>query len=139
MPSDDNGTELSEMRASVDPVLGEDAEYLSEVQDTAVEYPSETEIKGEIHPESANYRVTVADYGCVQNDVLAVDYFARYEDAVAMYEAHIEDEEFIRHHDKYDVWVILEKSYRGMSQIFWETIRKSVVYDGDYIPRNKSR
>ena len=138
MPSENRGVDLSALRSSLDAVQSDDAEDLSEMQDPVMEYASSEGEKEEIRPEDARYRVTVSDYGCVENETLAVDYFATYEDAVAMYEAHVIDEDFIKHHDKYDVWVILEKSYRGVSQIFWETIRKTVVYDGDYVPRNKS-
>ena len=129
MPSNDTGTDVSEMRTQVDSVQVLDAEDVSEMQKSFMEYDEEEPQVRELPPERARYRVKVEDYGCVQNDVLAVDYFDRFEDAVEMFEARMDDEEFIRHHDRPNAWVVMEKSYRGLSQVFWEVIRKVVIFD----------
>lgn len=125
MPENDTGTELSEMRAQVETEQGDIAEGMSEMQDYVMGEAQEQEV----NPEDAKYRVIMADWGSSDNRELFIDYFSDYTYAQATFDALCDDTDFIKAHDKKSVAVMLQKSYRGLSQVFWETIRKSTVYD----------
>lgn len=125
MSSENGTTDVSEMRENVDPVQIGVAENVSEMQEYPMEYTEEK-------PEDIKYRVVMADFGYSNdNDTLCVEYYSNFDDANADYDAMTEDKDFIKHHDQTAVIVMLDKCYRGMSMIFWETIRKAVVYNSE--------
>ena len=133
MPQEDGRTDLSEMRSPMDTQQDGTAEDVSVLQDYAM--GDETDEKdsqygeAEVNPEDAKYRVMMADIGCVQNETLYLDYFSDYTYANMIFDSICDDTEFVKYHDRNSVEVVLQKAYRGLGQIFWETIRKSVVYD----------
>ena len=123
MPQEDTGTDLSEMRSQVDTEHRDTAEDVSEMQDTFVGDSPYEEVQ------EARYRVTMKDFGCVENDTLFVEYYSSYQSALSTFYSLSDDTDFIRHHDKRTVFVDLEKSYKGISAIFWELIKRNTVYD----------
>ena len=137
MPKEDTGTDLSEVQSQLDTEQMDYAERMSKMQDAVMGHPQneeETE-EPEVTPEQAYYRVIMADFGCVENDTHFIDYFSDYYNANAVFDSLCDDTEFIKYHDKPSVTVELQKAYRGLSQVFWETIRKPIVYDTTSVPK----
>lgn len=131
MPQKDTGTDMSEMRDEMDTIQGDTSKRMSEMQDEIMGYnPDEDETEeSEVRPEQANYRVVMADFGCDENDSLFIEYYADFQSAVSTFNKITADTEFIKHYDRINVMVKMEKSYRGLSQVFWEMIKQSIVYD----------
>ena len=123
MPPEDKGTDMSEMRGEMDTIQSATAEIMPEMQDESVGDTSYEEVT------EAKYRVTMKDFGAMENEVLFVEYYDSYFVALKSFNTLSDDTEFIKHHDRAMVMVDLEKSYRGTSQIFWELIKRSTVYD----------
>ena len=123
MPEEDTGTDVSKVQSQVDTEQMDDAQRMSEMQDTFMGDSPYEEVT------EANYRVTMKDFGCVENDTLFVEYYSSYQSALSTFYSLSDDTEFIKHHDKRSVFVDLEKSHRGTSEIFWELIKRNVVYD----------
>ena len=126
MPQNDRETDLSEMRNGVDPVQSQVPEELSEMQEPFVGYTQK-----DPEAEAVRYRVMMADHGCSKHsdDLLFLDYFSDYEVATTLFDSLCDDTDFIKHYDSECVEVVLQMAFRGLGQVFWETIRKSVVYD----------
>ena len=122
MPSEDTGTDMSEMRKELDTVQVGASEELSEMQDASVGYAEED------YSEDIRYRVTMGDWGAMENETLYEEYFTDYPSAYATYKAICDDDDFLDHYDRSSVMVILWKAYRGYSQIFWEVIKRSIAY-----------
>lgn len=123
MSPEDKGTDMSEMRNEMDSVQGTITETMSEMQD---EFMGDTPYE---EVTEAKYRVTMKDFGAMDNEVLFVEYYDLYPLALRMFYKLSEDTEFIKHHDRAMVFVDMEKAHRGTSQIFWELIKREVVYD----------
>lgn len=120
MSSEDNGIEVSQMREGVDTVQGDVAEGMSEVQVTYMVHPETSE--------EARYRVRLIDYQQIGKPILYLEYFADYLNAETRYEELCEDRAFIKHH-KDDIMAEMQMAYRGWGELFWETIKSSVIYD----------
>lgn len=123
MPDEDTGSDMSEMRTQVDTEQDAVAEGMSEMQDYIVGDTAYEEVT------EAKYRVTMKDFGAMDNEVLFVEYYDLYPSAVNMFYKLSNATEFIKHHDRAMVFVDMEKAHRGTSEIFWELIKREVVYD----------
>lgn len=126
MPDKDTGIDVPEMPPQVGPQQDDSAEGMPEVQDYTLGYTESSEIT---RPEEVNYRVTMKDFGCVENDTLFIEYYRDFYSALGRYDALCDDESFIKHHDKPSVFVDLERAVRGYGQVFWELIKRNIVYD----------
>lgn len=122
MSPNDTGTDMSEMRNEMDTIQGEVSEGMPKMQDTFMGESPYEEVT------EANYRVTMKDFG-TDEEILFVEYYATYKTALSTFYSLSDDTEFIKHHDRAMVVVDLEKSHRGTSTIFWELIKRNVVYD----------
>lgn len=123
MQTEDNGTEMSEMRSSVDTVQGDLAESVSEVQESDMVYTQEIQ-----DPQKAKWRVRLMDYQQIGTPILYLEFFETYEDALARYDDLCDDKMFIKHH-KDDIMAELQMAHRGWAEIFWEDVKASVIYD----------
>ena len=123
MQAEDNGTEMSEMRSDMDTVQSDPTESMSEMQESDMVYTQEIQ-----DPQKAKWRVRLMDYQQIGTPVLYLEYFEYYEDASARYDDLCEDKLFIKHHDD-DIIAELEMAHRGWAEIFWETVKSSVIYD----------
>lgn len=123
MPDKDTGSDVSEMRTQMDAEQDAVAEGMSEMQDYIVGDTAYEEVT------EAKYRVMMKDFGAMENEILFVEYYDTYLDALKSFNILSDDTEFIKHHDRPMVIVDLEKSYKGTSTIFWELIKRSTVYD----------
>lgn len=123
MQAEDNGTEMSEMRNDMDSVQSETAEGMSEVQEYDMVYTQEIQ-----DPQKVKWRVRLMDYQQIGTPVLYLEYFENYADASARYDDLCNDKMFIKHHED-DVMAELQTAHRGWAEIFWETVKSSIVYD----------
>lgn len=116
------------MRSQMDPVQVGNAKDLSEMQ---FEIMGNDEDPQEMNPEDVRYRVLMSDLGRskAEDDLLFLDYFSDYEYANSVFDSIAEDTDFIKHYKRDCVEVLLQRAYRGLGSIFWETIRKTVVYN----------
>ena len=87
MSTEDNGTEMSEMRSSMDTVQSDVADVLSEVQESVVVVPSEAQAK---------YRVIMYPYECEETEWLYKEYFQDIYTARSMYDALCDDRDFVK-------------------------------------------
>ena len=123
MPEEDTGTDLSKVQSQMDTEQMDDAQRMPEMQDTFMGDSPYEEVT------EANYRVMMKDFGAMENEILFVEYYSTYQTALSTFYSLSDDTEFIKHHDRAMVVVDLEKSHRGTSTIFWELIKRNVVYD----------
>lgn len=123
MQAEDNGTEMSEMRSSMDTVQSDPTESMSEMQESDMVYTQEIQ-----DPQKVKWRVRLLDYQQIGTPVLYLEYFENYEDASARYDDLCDDKSFIKHHED-DIIAELEMAHRGWGEIFWETVKSSVIYD----------
>ena len=114
---------MSEMRNDMDSVQSETAEGMSEMQEYGMVYPQENQ-----DPEKAKWRVRLIDYQQIGTPILYLEYFDYYEYALARYNDLCDDKEFIKHH-KDDIIAELQMAHRGWAEIFWETVKSSVIYE----------
>ena len=125
MSSEDNGTEMSEMRGDVDTVQGDPAEGVPEVQESFVAYPQEEE--------TMRFRVRMYTFGSSPKDTLYLEYFYGYDDALKVYNEICDDWRFIEAYGKFAM-VEVEEGHVGRGEIFWETVLKSMLYDESKLP-----
>lgn len=119
MPSDNERTDLFEMRSSLDDKESDIAEDMSEMQEPVLERQKTVE-------EVANYRIRQYEFGKTDN-LLSLEYFEFYWEAMERFDGLCENSKFVNAYGKF-VTVELCKAYPTESTILWEVTALDTIY-----------